>query len=539
MQPDISDYEVDLSCFDENTLSKFTNSLNSEENEMTYSEFLNVVENEIETEWLDNYVSFVYHFVNIGYTGFDPREINSIYVEIINQSPYLTNTYILKNLHIPLRFREIKNSVDGWPEDESYEDDDHYELTKTPEDEDNEPQQTIEYVVKKYQTEKLNTIMTQHVSRVLSSNSKMTWDLVMTHPDLPWNISLVSETPICCETLCEEILMNLPLNLLKQELNGTVLCSNTKISPDFIFMRKKQDGWNWNWDDVSTHPDLEVRHLEMARECGIKLNMDFICYTINRITFQQMLDTKDTYCWNWCIIAKGRPNVGFKEIIDNSELNWNLSMLTSIQDGFGSKKPFIVELIDAFPNTHWDMSELTLCVTEIPHWCEVIKKHPHLDWDFELISALYRFNLNLIDMFPRANWLYNGIVSNNISQINDDFIIKYGDRIKGEPTWSLISNGFRSKVTLKFMISTIHRYPWDMEGICTHPDMTMNIAFENSHLLRRHDILCNHQLDNDYQSFMAQHYRRWFVKCGLMRDLMEHFYHPRNFHKIEDFDLDF
>lgn len=521
-----NNFETELSCFDELTRAKFTNALNSENPKMTYSEFMNIIETVFETNWFDNYIYFVRSFALIGYMELESWEANAKCWNTINHSPYLTSRYVLEHPHLPLRVMDQPNRF------AAFYDDDYQEPRKW------SIEDTLRYVMPRYRKEneqyEINHDSIENLVWVLSSNENLTWEFVLAHPELPWNIGWVSQTPLCCDTVSEEILLNLPLGIQK-DLTGEYLCLNPKITLDFILNHREEDGWNWDWKQVSCHPDMELRHFEMAMTFGIGLNIRDVCYSTNKITFQEMLESKERHPWDWNLAAKARNDIGLNEILENPELDWNLETLTSYEDEYQPKR-FVFELIEAFPEMEWDVDEVTNCLQTTPNLNTIVRRFPHFRWNFEIISTMKGLDLGLLNRFPRANWNFNQIVSRNTHLINNDFVTKYASKIDSELAWYELST-YCNNITLEFMIATADRYHWHLDSIARHRDMTMNLAIENPQLNWPYDLLCENPFHKDRRDYLASQYRNWFVKGGLMQDLMEYVFHPRNLHKFEDLDF--
>ena len=196
----------------------------------------------------------------------------------------------------------------------------------------------------------------------VSKNKSVTHNDIMEHPDLPWNFGFLSE--------------HIDVNFVyaNPDLPWDFKALSHRMNLNFI---QENPNKNWSWVNIiSRHPDLTLE-----------------------IILKELGDTN-----NWRSTWFMNPNITFKDVIENPNLNVHMKSLY---------EKFTSEILNNMPAFIIDYKLASLYAT-----LEDIQKRPDRFWDYENLSFNPNITIDFVKQNLLKNWNWNALTTNiNINDI--------------------------------------------------------------------------------------------------------------------------
>lgn len=207
-------------------------------------------------------------------------------------------------------------------------------------------------------------------------------DFVLQHPHLKWNWYRFTEhIPI------EFIIQNLQFGWNWYYVTSKLTTSNLELV-------KKYKNKNWSWHDLSNITTLEF----LKENIEEHWNWDEIAKNPN-ITME-FIEENINIPWDWNNVVKNK-NFDFNFLLRSRDLiwdwGWNWDIITEC--ACQKNRKFIFEHLKTFP---WNYRIVNKNIPDIDF--KIIKQNPDLDWDYTILSKHKNLNLSFVKKCHKLNW---------------------------------------------------------------------------------------------------------------------------------------
>lgn len=168
---------------------------------------------------------------------------------------------------------------------------------------------------------------------ILSLRSDITWDIVKAHPELPWNYSALS------------LNKNITFDIVKKDIEETI--------------SKRKDEW--------------VSYLSSFIISDIK--WDFNSLSINENITWEIIQENPIYPWSYTYLSLN-PNITWDIVKANPDKPWDYSKLSANVN-------ITWDIVQANPDKPWDYSQLS--ANDNITW-DIVKAHPGVAWNYRNLS---------------------------------------------------------------------------------------------------------------------------------------------------------
>lgn len=152
----------------------------------------------------------------------------------------------------------------------------------------------------------------------LSRHEKVTMEMILAHPELPWNWRLVQ----CNPNLTLDFVLAHP----EIEWMWETLSAHKSIQFEEHIITHPELPWDWNF--VSVNPNVTMEHYTKYPDVNWDLDAMLYCQNermMNKVyaslTLDQVMGNKDMD-WDWMKISRSSPLARFDVVADNPDLPW-------------------------------------------------------------------------------------------------------------------------------------------------------------------------------------------------------------------------